>query len=62
MPETIEESIGDVCPVCGCQLGESPYKEGEVYYCCEACAKGDVCDCGNCKVVTKDEMRKKSGS
>lgn len=55
------EAIGISCPVCGCQLGESPYKEGEVYYCCEACAdgNGDGCECGNCKIVSKEEMEKR---
>ncbi len=56
MAEIIEESIGEICPTCGCQLGESPYKEGEVYYCCEPCATGGACDCGCCKVVPKEEV------
>ncbi len=56
MAEIIEESIGEVCPACGCQLGESPYKDVEVYYCCEPCATGGACDCGCCKVVPKEEV------
>ncbi len=56
MTEIIEESIGEICPVCGCQLGEGPYKKGEVYYCCEPCATGGVCDCGCCKVVPKEDQ------
>ena len=55
----VEEVMKDVCPVCGCQLGESPYKQGEVYYCCKACAVGDPCECGCCEVVPKEEMDKK---
>ncbi len=51
----IEETAERVCPVCGCQLGESPYKEGEVFYCCEACATGGQCECGCCKVVEKTD-------
>lgn len=56
-PSTIVETVAQTCPVCGCQLGESPYKEGEVAYCCEPCAHGspDECDCGCCEVVSKDK-------
>ncbi len=27
----MEESIGETCPACGCQLGESPYKRGKYF-------------------------------
>ena len=51
----IKETADELCPRCGCRLGESPYKQGEVWYCCQPCATGGDCECGDCKVVPKED-------
>jgi len=56
MAEIIERAE-QVCPACGCHLGETPYKKGKVLYCCEACATGGQCECGCCKVVQKEDEK-----
>ena len=36
-----------VCPECGCSVGDKAYKkEGGVIYCCEPCADSCKCECG----------------
>ena len=52
------ETAEQVCPVCGCQLGEHPYKKGEVLYCCEPCATDAQCECGCCEIKEKTDEYK----
>lgn len=42
-----------ICPVCGCTVGEEGYEKDGVVYCCEPCATGGQCECGCCTVVEK---------
>ncbi len=37
-----------ICPECGCDLGEAACEYDGVLYCCEPCAQGDECECGCC--------------
>jgi hypothetical protein len=39
-----------VCPVCGCPIGEDAYEENGLLYCCEPCATQGQCECGCCEV------------
>ena len=40
---------GEVCPECGCDIGERMYERDGIVYCCESCAKGGACECGCCE-------------
>ena len=44
-----------ICPVCGCDVGEQMYEREGIVYCCEPCATGGVCECGCCEVVEGGE-------
>ncbi|MCE5265622.1 MAG: hypothetical protein LLG97_19110 [Deltaproteobacteria bacterium] len=35
-----------MCPQCGCIVGDKAFKRGGVVYCCEPCANGCKCECG----------------
>ena len=39
-----------ICPVCGCPVGEGAYEKDGKAYCCEPCATGSVCVCGCCSI------------
>ena len=45
-----------LCPVCGCTIGDEAYEKEGVIYCCESCATGEQCDCGCCTVVEEQEQ------
>ena len=59
MTELVEaaETAEQICPACGCQLGESPYEKGEVLYCCQPCATGAECQCGCCEAMEKEDSQ-----
>jgi hypothetical protein len=38
----------DICPACGCEIGLGAYQSEGVIYCCEGCATGVHCECGQC--------------
>jgi hypothetical protein len=43
-----------ICPVCGCSIGDESYEKDGVTYCCEPCAtRSGQCDCGCCTIVEK---------
>ncbi len=44
-----------ICPVCGCDVGEQMYEREGIVYCCEPCAAGSACECGCCEVVEDAE-------
>jgi hypothetical protein len=46
-----DKKTGQICPKCGCHIGEAPYKKGDVLYCCRACAEGGRCTCGGCDEI-----------
>lgn len=35
-----------ICPACGCTIGDSGYESGGVAYCYEPCSRGEPCDRG----------------
>ncbi len=43
-----------ICPACGCVIGEEGYEKDGVMYCCEPCATGGQCECGCCTVVEEE--------
>ncbi len=46
-----------LCPVCGCSIGDEAYEKEEVTYCCEPCATGEgQCACGCCTIVEEQEQ------
>lgn len=45
----------EICPVCGCDVGEHPYERDGIVYCCEPCAKGGACECGCCDLPGESE-------
>lgn len=51
--EEVIEMTEELCPVCGCSIGNNAYEKDGVSYCCEPCASGSPCECGCCKVVEK---------
>ncbi len=45
----VEKAIEQMCPGCGCAIGESGYEKEGVMYCSEPCAEGNCgSDCKNC--------------
>ncbi len=48
-----------LCPVCGCSIGDEAYEKEEVTYCCEPCATGEgQCACGCCTISSKSKNSK----
>ena len=45
-----------LCPVCGCTIGDEAYEEEGALYCCESCATGGQCACGCCTIVEEQEQ------
>jgi len=44
--------VEQICPVCGCTIGDEAYEKEGVKYCCEPCAAGEgQCECGCCTIV-----------
>jgi hypothetical protein len=49
--------VVQLCPVCGCTIGDEVYEKEGGTYCCEPCATGKgQCECGCCEVVEKQEQ------
>ncbi|RJQ40706.1 MAG: metallothionein [Dehalococcoidia bacterium] len=46
--------VEQLCPVCGCQIGEDAYEEGGTLYCCVPCATEGQCECGCCEEEEQD--------
>jgi len=44
----------EYCPACGCEIIEGFYELDHIKYCCEACATGGKCECGDCKIVVEE--------
>lgn len=44
-----------LCPACGCEVGEEAFEEDGVVYCCESCATDGQCECGCCEAEEKEE-------
>jgi hypothetical protein len=46
----MEKEKKQLCPSCGCHIGESAHEKGSVIYCCQPCAEGksSQCGCGCC--------------
>ncbi|MDY6918074.1 MAG: metallothionein [Chloroflexota bacterium] len=48
--------VEQLCPRCGCPIGQDGYELGGVTYCCEPCATGSgPCECGCCETPTEPE-------
>ncbi len=47
--------VEQLCPVCGCAIGDGVYEKDGVKYCCEPCASGSQCECGCCTVVEEEK-------
>ncbi len=45
-----------LCPVCGCTIGDKVYEKEGIIYCCESCATGGQCGCGCCTIVEEKEQ------
>ena len=41
----------ELCPVCGCAIGDGAYEKDGQTYCCEPCASSSPCECGCCTVA-----------
>lgn len=39
----------ETCPTCGCHIGYGAYEKDDVVYCCQPCAEGGACECGDCE-------------
>lgn len=51
--------VQQICPTCGCNIGEKEYEKKGIVYCCHPCASGSACECGCCEPVeTKEEEKK----
>ena len=47
--------VEQLCPACGCAIGDNAYEKEEVLYCCEPCASGGQCECGCCSIKEEEE-------
>lgn len=45
----------EICPVCGCDIGENRYQRDGIVYCCEPCATGGACECGCFNIPIPEE-------
>ena len=47
-----------ICPVCGCSIGDEAHEKDGVKYCCEPCATPvGQCDCGCCTLVEDQDKK-----
>ena len=48
--------VEQLCPVCGCTVGDAGYEKEGVTYCCKPCvSSGSSCECGCCEVTEESE-------
>ena len=47
--------VEQICPACGCAIGDNAYEKEGVVYCCEPCASGGQCECGCCSIKEEEE-------
>ena len=47
-----------ICPVCGCSIGDEAYEKDGLKYCCEPCAdQVGQCGCGCCLLVENKDKK-----
>ena len=46
----------EICPTCGCTIGDKSNEKEGVVYCCGPCATGRQCECGCCTIVREQEQ------
>ena len=52
--------VEQLCPVCGCTIGDKAHEKGGVTYCCEPCSiEGAQCSCGCCEIVEEKSEEQK---
>jgi hypothetical protein len=44
----------NICPTCGCVIGDHGLEKDGVIYCGEPCTSGTQCECGCCSIAEEE--------